>query len=430
MQARGLPLQEWLTLLETYSPQEIDLGLERVNILLQRMQLPQPEYVFHIAGTNGKGSSAAMLESMLRQTGNKVGCYTSPHMQRYNERIRVDGQEVSDAQIVAAFESVDALRGEVALTYFEFGTLAALAVFAELGVDAAVLEVGLGGRLDAVNAIEPTASLITNVSLDHCAWLGNDVESIAAEKAGVMRGGKPLVFASPELPQAIVDAAHSMAANLYVAGRDYEWVDAGDTWSWTGIKQSLDDLSRPSIGGDIQIQNAAGVLALLELTGFDELLNTATVNAALSQLQLPGRMQRLGKNLLFDVAHNPAAATALASALHSLNPRETTVAILGMLDDKDVEAVVAPLAGQVDAWIAVTADHPRAIAANELARRVANATDRACLIAESIESALTSADELAGDDDLIVVTGSFYVVGAALTACTCGILAAPGHHDG
>jgi dihydrofolate synthase/folylpolyglutamate synthase len=430
MPASGLPLQEWLALLETYSPQEIDLGLERVNVLLQRMQLPAPEYVFHVAGTNGKGSSAMMLESLLRQSAKKVGCYTSPHMQRYNERIRVDGQEASDAQIVAAFESIDALRGDVPLTYFEFGTLAALAVFAESGVDIAVLEVGMGGRLDAVNAVEPTASLITNVSLDHCAWLGTDVETIAAEKAGVMRVARPVVFGSPELPQAIVDRAQSLNAKLYVAERDYQWARDGDKWSWIGVRTSLDNLSRPALVGDIQMQNAAGVLMLLELSGFDELLDAATVNIALSQLHLSGRMQRLGKNVVLDVAHNAAAAAALASALTNVESSATTIVVLGMLDDKDVAGVVAPLAATVAAWIAVTADNPRAIPAAELARQVANASNCACLIADSIEAGLTLADEMAGKDDLIVVTGSFYVVGAALTAYSCGILAALGHHDG
>jgi dihydrofolate synthase/folylpolyglutamate synthase len=430
MSASSSPLQEWLTLLETYSPQEIDLGLERVDVMLQRMQLPTPEYVFHVAGTNGKGSSAMMLESLLRQSGMKVGCYTSPHLQRYNERIRVDGHEVNDGQIVAAFESIDALRGEVPLTYFEFGTLAALVVFAECGVEIAVLEVGMGGRLDAVNAVEPTASLITNVSLDHCEWLGADVETIAVEKAGVMRATSPVVFASPELPQAIVDGADSLGAKLYVAERDYQWVSDGDKWSWSGLGKSLDNLVRPALVGDIQLQNAAGVLALLQLAGFDELLDAATVNAALSQLKLSGRMQRLGKNLVFDVAHNAAAATALASALTSVESSGTTIVVLGMLDDKDVAGVVTALAGKVAAWIAVTAGHPRAIPAAELARQVANVTGHACLIADSIESGLVTADEMAGNDDLIVVTGSFYVVGAALTAYSCGILAAPGHHDG
>ena len=208
-----MQLDEWLARLETYSPQEIDLGLERVELLLDRLALDLPNTVIHVAGTNGKGSSVALLEALLRTTGKRVGCYTSPHLNRYNERIRVDGCDVADSEIIAAFEEVEARRQDVPLTYFEFGTLAALLVFAEQQVDIAVLEVGLGGRLDAVNAVEPTASLITNISLDHCDWLGNNVEDIAREKAGIMRSNKPVVFAAPDMPKAIAsEAANSRQA--------------------------------------------------------------------------------------------------------------------------------------------------------------------------------------------------------------------------
>ena len=422
MQATGLPLQEWLALLESYSPQEINLGLERVELLLQRMNLSLPDRVLHVAGTNGKGSSAAMLEALLMQSGKKTGCFTSPHILHYNERIRIDGVPASDAQIIAAFESIDTLRGDVPLTYFEFGTLAALAVFAEDGVEVAVLEVGLGGRLDAVNAIEPTASLITNVSLDHCAWLGDTVNAIAGEKAGVMRTGKPAVFAAPEMPAAIVDHAAAIGANLYAAKRDYQWSGSGDTWSWVGVRHSLDNLQRPSLKGEFQIQNAAGVLTLLEVAGFDELLTAETVDAALSQVELAGRLQTVGDQWLLDVAHNPAAAEALASVLAERNVSGRTIAILGMLDDKDVAGVVRPLLPYVDGWIAVTADHARALPAAELARQVANSTDKPCLISESITAAIQRAEAIIGRDDVILVTGSFYVVS--------GILAALGQHDG
>ena len=217
MQSYGRSLDEWLARLETFSSQEIVLGLECVEVMLQRMDLNVPRIVYLVAGTNGKGSSAAMLESILRRTGSRVGCYTSPHLQRYNERIRIDGVDANDAQIIAAFESIDALRADVPLTYFEFGTLAALHVFAQTDVEIAVLEVGMGGRLDAVNAIEPTASLITNISLDHCAWLGDTIESIAAEKAGIMRAAKSVVFAAPDMPQAIVTSAKSLGARLVAA---------------------------------------------------------------------------------------------------------------------------------------------------------------------------------------------------------------------
>jgi dihydrofolate synthase/folylpolyglutamate synthase len=425
MQTSGLQLNEWLARLDTYSAQEIDLGLERVQTLLQRLDLTLPKTIFHVAGTNGKGSSVAMLEALLLTTGNKVGCYTSPHLQRYNERIRVDGAEASDAQIVSAFESIEALRESVPLTYFEFGTLAALAVFVAEKVDIAVLEVGLGGRLDAVNAVEPTASLITNISLDHCDWLGDNVEDIAREKAGVMRAQKPVVFAAPEMPQAIAEVARSLQANLLAVNQDYRWTVAGEQWSWEGVSHSVQNLARPQIAGDIQLQNAAGVLMLLESAGFESLLDTDVISAALASVSLAGRTQSIAGRWILDVAHNPAAAGALAATLGAMQQGRAAVTVIGMLDDKDVAAVVEPLNALTEHWIAVTADSPRAIPANELGRRIAIASNRPCWVADSVEKALERAEELAGANDLLLVTGSFYTVGAALV-----ILAALGLENG
>ena len=425
MRDSGLQLDEWLAQLETYSPQEIELGLERVELLLQRLSPQLPETVFLVAGTNGKGSSVALLEALLRKTDASVGCYTSPHLTRYNERIRIDGEEASDAEIVAAFEKVAEQRQDVPLTYFEFGTLAALLVFAQRDVDVAVLEIGLGGRLDAVNAVEPTASLITNVSLDHCDWLGDNVEAIAREKAGVMRGDKPVVFAATEMPQAILEIAASQRAQLVAANRDYTWTISGERWSWQGRDQALQELQRPALAGDIQIQNAAGVLALLEAVGMTALLDTATVNAALTTVSVPGRSQLVGDRFVLDVAHNPAAAEALAQTLRGSAQGRSAVTILGMLDDKDVAGVVTPLAELTDHWIAVRADSHRAIEVGELARQVEAATGKPCETADSMSQALERAVELAGDDEQVLITGSFYTVGAALV-----ILAAPGNQYG
>jgi dihydrofolate synthase/folylpolyglutamate synthase len=420
MQASGSQLNEWLARLETYSAQEIDLGLERVQVLLQRLNWSLPNTIFHVAGTNGKGSSVAMLEALLRTTGDKVGCYTSPHLQRYNERIRVDGAEASDAQIVAAFESIEALREAVPLTYFEFGTLAALAIFVAEKVDVAVLEVGLGGRLDAVNAVEPTASLITNISLDHCDWLGDNVEDIAREKAGVMRAQKPVVFAAPEMPEAIAETAQALQAKLFAANRDYRWAVSDTGWSWQGVSHSVQNLARPRLPGGIQLQNAAGVLMLLESAGFESLLDADIINTALASVSLAGRMQTIAGRWLLDVAHNPAAASVLAEALSTMPQGRAAVTVIGMLDDKDVAAVVEPLNELTDHWIAVTADSPRAIPANELARQISITTHRPCWIADSFEQAIERAEELADANELLLATGSFYTVGAALV-----ILAAP-----
>jgi len=416
MHGAATSLSDWLARLETISSYEIDLGLERVALVLDKLALPLAQRVFHVAGTNGKGSSVAMLESLLSRTDARIGCYTSPHILHYNERIRVDGADVSDEQIIAAFERVEAVRDGAELTYFEFGTLAALVVFADAGMDTLLLEVGMGGRLDAVNAVEPTAGLITNIALDHCAWLGDSIEAIAFEKAGIMRSGKPVIFGAREMPQAILDHADSIDARLRVAGRDFDWQVDGDTWSWQGSELQLDELAMPALAGQHQVSNAAAMLALLEAAGDTEILTAENVSAALRDVRLDGRIQEIRNETrwIVDVAHNPAAAEVLGDALVEQAATGKTVAILGMLDDKDVEGVVTPLQPHVDQWIAVAADSPRAISADELARRVANATGAACLVGESLESAIGRAEELTGAGDFVLLTGSFYLVGPAL----------------
>ena len=414
MDTAATPLSQWLARLETVSSREIDLGLERVSRVLERLALPQAETVLHVAGTNGKGSSVAMLESLLRPTGARVGSYTSPHILRYNERICVDGRDADDGEIISAFERVEAVRDGEELTYFEFGTLAALVVFADAGADTLLLEIGLGGRLDAVNAVEPTAGLITNIGLDHCAWLGEDIESIAFEKAGIMRPGKPAVFGSHDMPAAIAAHAQEIGARLLAAGRDYDWQLGDDSWSWRGAGMALDGLHHPVLVGDHQVANAAGVLALLEVCGFGDSLTRDTVNAALADVQLDGRIQsiELDTHWVVDVAHNPDAAEALARGLDGFSGR--TIAIVGMLDDKDVESVVRHIDGRVDEWIAVTADSPRAIDAAVLGERISAAASGRCQVADSLYSAMQTAEALAGDSDRVLVTGSFYLVGPAL----------------
>lgn len=416
MNSVGKPLSDWLSWLETLSPKEIDLGLDRVDRVLERLSPRLPNTIFHVAGTNGKGSCVAMLGALLSKSDARVGLYTSPHIIRYNERVRVAGEEATDAQIIAAFESIEAVREDVALTYFEYGTIAALLVFAAADVDVAVLEVGMGGRLDAVNAIEPDAGLITNIALDHCDWLGADIETIAVEKAGIMRNGEPVVFGSRDMPQSIVDQANAVDADLRALGRDYDWSWDGSRWSWYGKTHELRELELPGLAGEHQLDNAAAVLAMLEAAGFTALLQQDAVGEAFASLYLDGRMQRINaeRRWLLDVAHNPAAASALASTLRTEAHPGQTIAILGMLDDKDVEGVVGPLASEVDLWIAVTADSPRGIEAGELARRVANSTNAPCCVADSLDNAMRRASELTVADDQILVTGSFYLVGPVL----------------
>ena len=389
------PLRDWLAWLETLSPNAIELGLERVSVVLERLRLAQPDHVLLIGGTNGKGTSVAMADALLREAGFRVAAYTSPHIERFNERIRIDGADADDATIVAAFCAVEAARDGLPLTYFEFSTLAALVVFAQADVDVWLLEVGLGGRLDATNAVEPDASLITNVSLDHCDWLGDDVEAIAFEKAGIMRAGKPVVFAAAEIPAAIREQANSIGAQLILATHDE-------------LPESC------SVDGH-QRRNAAGVITLLNAAELGAATRTDVIEAVLPTIRLPGRQQLMraaDRDWLLDVAHNPAAAAVLATALQN-DPR-MTIALIGVLADKDVEGLVAPLCSQVTCWIVVGADSERAIPAAELARRIANHCDTACLIADDVDDGIELARRRAGERDRILVTGSFFTVGPVL----------------
>ena len=411
-------LDDWLPWLETLSPREIHLGLDRVDEVLETLNLPRAERVINVAGTNGKGSCVAMLEALLASAGYRTGCYTSPHVLRYNERIRIDGLAASDDEIIAAFERVQAARGDVPLTFFEFGTLAALVAFTDAGVDTLVLEVGMGGRLDAVNAVEPDACLITNIALDHMAWLGSDIEAIAREKAGIMRSGKPVVFGGSSVPNAITEHAASIGADLLLTGKNfgYQKNDAAGLWSWHGQNHKLTNLQPPALAGDVQFQNAAAVLAILEAMGLEKLLVEGTVNGVLGKLTLAGRFQVIQsrRTWVLDVAHNPAAAVVLADSLAGLSHGGKVTAIVGMLADKDVAAVVDPLSDLVDTWIAVPVDGPRAESAPVLAQKIANCTRKPCRVESAIPEALELVDQQAPADELVLVTGSFYIVGPAL----------------
>ncbi|MBT8091224.1 MAG: bifunctional folylpolyglutamate synthase/dihydrofolate synthase [Gammaproteobacteria bacterium] len=414
----GSPLSDWLIWLETLSPKEIDLGLDRVQSVLERLSIEIPANVLLIAGTNGKGSSVAMTEALLCAAGYRVGAYTSPHIMHYNERIAVDRVPASDEQIIAAFERIAASRHDVPLTYFEYGTLAAMVVFSEQELDAWVLEVGMGGRLDASNAIDPTASLITNVALDHCDWLGDDVEAIAFEKAGVMRKGVPTVFGSREVPNSVLRHAEATGAELLLLGRDFDFeLGADRDWSFAGRDLKMSPLELPGLTGAFQVQNAAAVLALIEAAGLTRALQAGLLRQVLPNLKLTGRWQAVraaGADWLLDVAHNPAAAKVLSESLAATRGVGKTWAITGLLDDKDVEGVAAALNPEVDYWIAVTANSPRAIQADELARRIANRTGRPCRVSDSLDEAMQYAARSASENDRILLTGSFYLVGPAL----------------
>lgn len=408
-------LTDWLERLSSYSPHEIELGLDRVDAVYDRMGRPRAPTVLSVGGTNGKGSTVGYLLALLTQAGLRVGAYTSPHLHVYNERVRLTDRLASDEELISAFERVESARGDTPLTYFEYGTLAALAAFDAADVEVAVLEVGLGGRLDAVNVVDSDGAIVTNVSLDHCNWLGNTIAEIAFEKAGIYRRNHPAVFGDDRnLPETLLRHADEIGARLILAGRDYRWTHDGDRWSWFGAGRTLEDLPVPSLRGAFQLANAAGALALLEATGFDRALTRDAVAQALVSLSIPARMQQLSaaRQWVFDVAHNPAAAAALAAAMRdNAGEFSSTLAIIGMLDDKDSDGVIANLADVADSWVAMTPHNPRAVPAAELARHVSNATGKPCLVAESPETAVQYANDMTPDDGRILVTGSFFTVG-------------------
>jgi len=420
-------LEEWLDWQSGLSAAEIELGLERVARVLGDMGLARPPLVITVGGTNGKGSAVALLEHLARQAGRRPGVYTSPHLVRYNERIRLDGREADDGEIIAAFRRVEAARGELPLTYFEYGTLAALAAFEAAGTDCVLLEVGLGGRLDATNAVDADGVIITSVSLDHEEWLGSDVESIGREKAGIMRHGRPAVFGGRQPPASVAGHAAAVGADLRLAGRDFRAVtpDGGlpgqtpaQRWGWEGRRTTLADLPRPVFGGPEQIENAAAVLALLEALDLDAWLQPEAVARALALPGPAGRQQRLqaGADWWLDVAHNGAAARALAERLAAEPAAGTTLALVGLLADKDAAEFATALGGVVDEWLAVPLDSPRGTPVTALAATIANATGRPCRIEPSVASAVATAQALAGPADRVVAAGSFYVVGPALEA--------------
>ena len=414
----GAPLSVWLAWLETLSPKAINLGTSRVRLLMDKLQLRQPSKTILIGGTNGKGSCVTMTDALLRASGFSVGAYTSPHISRYNERIVVNGKAADDHIIISAFEAVEAIRGNIELTYFEYGTLAALIIFAEAELDVWILEVGLGGRLDATNAIEPAVALITIVSLDHCAWLGNDIEAIATEKAGIMRSGIPVIYGGSNVPKAIQQKSCELGTELLLAGHDFK-VEVGDNkrWSWHGPNGNFESLKEPGLLGEFQIHNAAAVLAMLDAVDLIDNIDANLLNYVLPSLSLAGRSQRLtidGIEWFFDVAHNPAAALALAMTLSSCKKSNMNFAIVGLLNDKDVDGIIAPLVEVVDRWITVSANNERAVVSEKLASRISNLTKQECHVSDSIANAVEFARQETSKNDRILVTGSFFTVGPIL----------------
>lgn len=366
------PLPDWLSYLETLHPTAIDMGLARITEVARRLDLTLPCVRIAVGGTNGKGSTCAMLEAIYLAAGYRVGTYTSPHLIAYNERIRLDGEPAADADIVEQFARIDAARGDITLSYFEFSTLAAMLLFEARGVDVAILEIGLGGRLDAVNMMDADCSIITSVDLDHMQYLGNDREQIGWEKAHIFRRGRPAICSDPMPPQRLIDHAASIGADLWLFGRDFNYSGDRLQWSYGGRAQRRSSLAYPALRGANQLLNASAALAAIEALRSSLAVPQQAVRIGLSQVSLPGRMQILPglPSIVLDVAHNPHAAAALGQSLDAMQSFPATHAVLGMYADKDVEGVVRRMASRVSHWHCASLAGERGLPAEKLAEVV------------------------------------------------------------
>jgi len=410
-------LADWLAHIERQHPKSIDMGLQRVREVAARMRLPRPaKRVITVGGTNGKGSTVAFVEAIARAHGWKVGCYTSPHLLCYNERVRIDGVDAGDAALVAGFEAVEAARGDTPLTYFEYGTLCALWLFARSKLDLAVLEVGLGGRLDAVNVVDADASIITTVDLDHQDWLGEDIEAIGFEKAGIARPFKPLVLGDDDPPASVLRHAYAIGAQSWRIANDFfaEPLDA-ETWRWREVGFSM-DLPMPALAAPVQLRNAACAIAAVRT--LRARIDKQTYAEGVASARVAGRLQRFERNgveVVVDVGHNPQAARALAAWLRA-QPRRRTLAVYAALADKDVAGVAQALAGVVDGWhIAGLSDAgPRGLGVDDFARQLAGTAAADAARHVGVDAALQAAMAQAGPGGRVLVFGSFHTAAAAL----------------
>jgi dihydrofolate synthase/folylpolyglutamate synthase len=400
-------LADWLEFIERQHPKSIALGLDRVAAVLGRLDVQLHCPVITVGGTNGKGSTCAMLEAILNAAGYRSALYTSPHLMRYNERVRIGARESTDEALRAAFEAVEEARDGTPLTYFEYGTLGALWLFARENVEAAILEVGLGGRLDAVNVIDADCAVLASIGIDHVDYLGPTRESIGREKAGIFRRGRPAVVADPDPPRSVLETE----AKLLLLGRDFGYVAEGTQWAYWGPAGRKPGLAHPALRGGIQLRNAAGALCALD-TLFDRLpIAMQDVRRGLAEVSLPGRFQVLpGRpQVILDVAHNVQAAKVLAENLSASGFARETVAVCGMLRDKDVSGVLDVLAPRIDRWHLASLGGSRGASSSELAaalRGKAEAREHA-----SVAEAFAAARSGAREDDKIVVFGSFLTVG-------------------
>ncbi len=413
-------LQAWLAHLETSHGKVIDLGLDRIRAVAASLALHCPFVVITVGGTNGKGSTCAMLESILLAGGYKVGLYKSPHLVDFNERIRLNGASATDAQIIAQFERIDRARGDITLSYFEYATLAALLLFVEQKLDVAVLEVGLGGRLDAVNMVDADCAVITSVDVDHVEYLGDNREVIGWEKSHIFRSGRPAICADPAPPASIASYADEIGADLWQFGRDFNYSGDRQQWAFAGREHRRSGLAYPALRGANQLLNASAALATLDALRPKLAVPQQAVRIGLAQVALPGRLQIVPgePTVVLDVAHNPHAAAALALSLEGMAFYPYTHAVVGMMRDKDMRGVIEKLAKRVDHWYCATLPGERGASGDELAALVAEVAKDSALSISSYDNptlAFTSARKQAGGSDRILVFGSFATVGPVLT---------------
>ena len=410
-------LAQWLAYLEQLHPQAIAMGLDRVSRVAQALGLTAKFTVITVGGTNGKGSCCAMLEAMLLHAGYHVGCYTSPHLLRYNERVRIGGREIEDEILCRAFERIEAARGDTSLTYFEFGTLAAVMAFGEAGVDVAILEVGLGGRLDAVNVFDADCALVASVDLDHQDYLGDTREAIGLEKAGIFRAGRPAVCADAEPPTTLVAHAREIGADLMVIDCDFGYVAEPQQWRYWGPGGKRHGLPYPALRGAFQLGNAAACLTALDCLRGRLPVTAQDVRGGLLQAEVAGRFQVLpGRpQVILDVAHNPHAARALTANLASMPTGGRTLAVCAMFKDKDIAGVVAATRPYITDWLVADAEGTRGASAAQLAAVLAHAGASAPVAQYSnVAAAWHAACNMAADNDKIIVFGSFLTVAAVM----------------
>jgi dihydrofolate synthase/folylpolyglutamate synthase len=413
-------LEQWLTYQAQVHPQSIALGLDRLRVVLERLRWRQPPIpVITIAGTNGKGSVSAFCAAMMSAAGFRVGTFTSPHLRDYRERIRVNERYASADELVAAFEKIEAARGSVTLTFFEFNALATLLIFEAASLDAWVLEIGMGGRLDAVNVVEPDVAVVTSIGFDHQEYLGDTLEAIAREKAGIFRAGRTAVIGGREPNFVLEKVAREVGAPLKRLAIEYNYILEGTGWRYRGTRWDLPRLPAPALLGDIQFTNAATAVAALEEIAPRLEVDAGAIAQGLTNVHLAARFQVLkpaapSPTWVLDVSHNPDAARVLARNLSAQPISGRTIAVCGILADKDAAGIIAILNACIDAWWCVSIDGTRGRSGADLAKEVEGRVRAPVHSADSVAAACTAVSRVAAAHDRVVVFGSFHTVGPAL----------------